>query len=240
MRRSMWIALVVLGGLLFSAALFRPQVSVAQESVNHGTLDVTGQGVLTVDNDTASITLGFSTLRDTPAGAYQDMSDSMNKVVAALKAIGVQDKELKTGTFNLADEYDWSKSPRTFAGYRATNTLVITTQSLDKVADLIDAAVKAGANQVSGVNYSIKDTDELVDKALDLAVDDAKAKAERVAKRMGATVGGVLHITIQTNNREPVYYTGAPGAKAMDSGAAPVFSGTGEFRATVTVTFELN
>jgi len=75
-------------------------------------------------------------------------------------------------------------------------------------------------------------------------VEDAKAKAERVASKLGAKVVGVYRISINDGGRGPIMYDAgmgfAPeGKMAAAPMAVPVFSGTGEYTASVSVTFEI-
>lgn len=243
-KRFGLVTALIATALVVGAVVFRPQASLAETTTPPTrTIAVVGQGKLTAKYDTADISLGFSTDRDTPSGAYQDMSAAMNKVVDALKASGVKEDDMKTGTFNLGAQYDWNNGTQKLVGYRSTNTLTVTTQALDKVAALIQTAVDAGANTVNGVSFSIKDTDELLNKALDAAVDDAKAKADRVATRLGAKVVGVMSITVNDQGRPPIMYDRAMESKALmaapAAAPAPVYSGTGDYSATVSVTFEL-
>jgi uncharacterized protein YggE len=231
-----WIGLLLAAILALGAALFRPEPGHAESPAPaQRTLEVTGQGSLRVKPDTAVITLGVTQLKENPTQAYSAMNEVMARVVAALKAKGVTDDQLKTGMLYLDAQYDWTKEGgQVLKGYRATNTVTVTTQALDKVGVLIQAAMEAGANQLQGVSFQVKDSEALMAQALDLAADDAKAKAERVARRLGVSVVGVYKIDIMDNGR--VFYANEAAAKA---GAAPVFPGTTDFTVTVRVTFEI-
>jgi uncharacterized protein len=247
MRKRLGIvAMLLVGAFALAATVFQPKTTLAETPAPiQRTLDVSGTGTLTVKYDTAEITLGVSELKPASGEAFAAMSTSMDKVVNALKAKGVKDLDLKTGTLQLNAEYDWTKEgQQQLRGFRATNTLHIRTKQLDKVADLVQVAVEAGANQLQGVRFLVEDTDKLLNDALDLAVDDAKAKAERVASRLGTKVVGVYRISVNDGGRGPVMYDAyraeAGYAKPMAAApAAPVFSGTSEYTATVSVTFEL-
>jgi len=245
-HRFAWIGLVLLGGIVLAATAFAPKATNAETPAPiQRTLDVTGQGKLTIKYDTAQITLGVSDLVETATGAYQSMGKKMDTVAKALMETGVKEDDIKTGYISLNAEYDWNKEGgQTLRGYRANNTITITTQKLDTVADLIQIAVDAGANTMQGVQFTVKDTDALLNQALDLAVADAKAKGERVAKALGTEIAGVYRISVQDNGRGPVMYDRGgymtETASAMKAApAAPVFSGTGEYTASVSVTFEI-
>jgi uncharacterized protein YggE len=230
------------GALLLGAALLgRPQVTLAGDvTAAPRTVDVTGRGTVSMKYDSALVTLGVSAMKDSPGAAYDAMAASINSVVAALQAEGVKADDMKTGVLSLNAEYDWVQNEgQRLRGYRATNTITVTTQQLDKVARLAQVAVASGANQLQGVSFAVTDMDAVIDQATDMAVDDAKARAERVAKRLGTSVQGVMRITVGDAGgppRPPIAY--AADAKA-GSAPAPVFSGAAEMAITVNVTFEL-
>lgn len=241
-RYRNWLVGLLLGAAMLTAFMFHPRATLA-ETPEPGSLDVTGHGVMKVKYDQATINLGVTQLRETPTAAFNAMSEDMNKVAAALKAMGITEDQLKTGVLSLDAQYDWVQNEgQKLRGYRATNSITVTTQDLDKVATLIQTAVSNGANQLNGLSFSVKDTDALQNQALDLAVDDAKAKADRVAKRLGAVVAGPRRVTIQDAGR-PITYAPTAYAGAMKADAAlpaPVFSGgTMEYSVTVSVTFDL-
>jgi uncharacterized protein len=237
----------LLTGLLMlgAAVLGRPAVTLAENASTAPvrTMDVTGKGTVAVKYDTANITFGVSELKASPTEAYDAMSADVNQAVAALKAEGVKDDDMKTGVLSLNAEYDWTQDQgQRLKGYRATNTITATTQQLDKVAKLIQVAVSNGANQFQGVNFTVKDLDAAMDQATDIAVDDAKAMADRVAKRLGSRVQGVMKVNVGGADipRPPVVYAAEAKMMAPTGAPAPVFSGSSEVTVTVSVSFELN
>lgn len=233
-----WIG-SLLAAAVVSAFALAPATSYAAETGTTPSVSVTGQGVVVTQYDTAQITLGVTALEKTPLAAYQSMSADMNKVVAALRNAGVKDEQMKTSTFNLSAEYDWTDEGQQLRGFRATNTLVVTTEDLTQVASLVEAAVNAGANQVQDIRFLVKDTDKVMGEALDLAMDDARAKAERAAARLGTTLGRPLSVTVNDGGRYVQWNKMADQAVGSAAEAAPVFSGTEEFTVTVDVTWEL-
>src|SRR5690606_35273998 len=127
------------------------------------------RGQLEVKPDTAVITVGVTEVKPTPIEAYNALSESINKVAEAVMARGVKEGDLQTSVFQLTPEYNWTQERgQELVGYRATNTLSITTQDLDDVAGLIQAAVEAGANDLRGISFSVKDSAKLLEEALKL------------------------------------------------------------------------
>jgi uncharacterized protein YggE len=243
MRKYGWISLILVGMLAVGGMLFQPFVSHADNPSAEAkrTLDVIGQATMVVKYDTATLSFGVSELHPTAVEAYQAMGKQMNAVVEALKSKGIKEEQLKTGTLSLQPEYEWLKEDgQKLRGFRATNSLSVETQELDQVAELMQIAVEAGANQVNGVSFSVKNKERLVQSALDLAVDNAKEKAERVAKRLGTQVAGVYSVQVHDQSGSPVRYEMARKTMAADSASsAPVFQGDGELSVSISVTFEL-
>src|SRR5207253_2031918 len=97
----------------------------------------------------------------------------------------------------------------------------------------IDAAVGAGANQVSGPNLLAADQSAAYREALGAAVADARAKAQALAAAPGLTLGRVTAVSESGATPVPLdLQTGS--AKAPGT---PVEPGTQEIDASVTVTY---
>lgn len=242
MKRTLFAGLLA-AVMLLGAALFPATTTYAEtDSTPTRTLSVTGQGRIELKPDTATISLGISQLKESPAEAYAAMSADLTKIAGAVTAMGVKEDQIQTGVFNLNAEYNWTQDKgQVLMGYRATTTLNISTRELDKVASLVQTAVEAGANQLNGINFHVKDTEKLVEQALDMAVDDARAKADQVAGRLDAKVVRVLNVSIQDNGM-PIYRAmtdSVSGMAAEKAVAAPVYGGTTTFSTSVHVTFEI-
>jgi uncharacterized protein YggE len=152
----------------------------------------------------------------------------MQKVLAALRANGGED--VTTQTVALSTAFDQNGMPN---GFVASNVASATT-SLGGAGALVDAAVTAGANTVSGPSLSRSDADELYRQALAKAVDDAQARAEILAKAAGRSLGRATAIV--ESGSAPVPFA-AKASAAQDS--TPVVSGPQDTSASVTVTYEL-
>jgi uncharacterized protein YggE len=242
MRREWWrVGSLLLGSLVVVLALWQPNRTLAENTTPlQRTLEVSGMGLVKTTYDTATITLGVTTVKESPSAAYSSVGQTADAIVAALRKQGVETLEMKTSQLSLNAEYDWQKEgAQRLIGYRAATNLTITTQALDKVAVFVQAAVDAGANQLQGVSFSLKDAGTTAQIALTQATDDARAKADIVAKRLKTEVIGVTKVTVgSSNNPGPIPYYSGMTKSAADS-AIPVLSGSFEYTANVTITFEL-
>ena len=227
------IALAALAGALLVAfvAVGRPAAARGTPDADR-TISVSGSGAVTVVPDRALLSFGVETRGRTAAEALATNGAAMRKVIAALKAAGVADKDLQTQQVSLSPTY--SDDGETVTGYSASNTVGVTVRKLSQTGTLIDKAVAAGANQVSGPSLDRSDRDQLYRKALEAALADARAKAETIAVAAGLTLGRAAQVQ-ETSAAPPVYMAEAK-AVAADQ-PTPIEAGTQDVQATVTVTF---
>ena len=118
-------------------------------------------------------------------------------------------------------------------GYQASNSVQVTAP-LGKAGDLVDTAVRAGANNVDGPNLDTADKSSLYDKALGKAFADAKGKAQAIASAAGLTLGAP--VKVHEGGSTPVVYA-EQALRAAPSAATPVEAGTQQVQASVTVIY---
>jgi len=221
------IALVAVAAL---AGIGRPDAA-RGETATPDTVTTVGHGVVTVVPDEATVTAGVHTQAATAAEALADNARRMSAVVAALKDAG--GKRLQTQQVSLYPQQD---ADGKVTAYVADNTAAASIGVADAGA-LVDAAVAAGANTVSGPSLGVSDADALYRAALKKAVDDARAKAQALAEAGGFGVGVVSSVTEQSAAAPVPIFERAAAAKAADT--TPVEPGTQDVTADVTVTFRI-
>ncbi len=193
---------------------------------------VTGDGAVTTVPDRAALSFGVSTDAKTASAALHANAAEITRVIAAVKAQGIPAAEIRTELVSLAPRY--TPNGAGLAGYTATNSLAVTVRALDKVGPLIDAAVDAGANQVSGPSLVRSDSAVLYRHALRTAIANAKGKAQTIAAASGLHLRRITDVSEQSS--------GPPLPEAAKAGAAastPIEPGTQTVEATVSVTFSV-
>jgi uncharacterized protein YggE len=162
----------------------------------------------------------------------------MTKVIAAVKAKGIADADLTTQWISLQPQYDYasgSSAPRV-TGYMASQSLSVKVRHIDQAGAIIDAAVAAGATQVSGISFSVADPTAATGQARTAAVADARQHAIALAQAAGVSLGAVISITeVASPNPTPIPYAGAD--LAAPSVKTPVQVGTTEVEVIVQVTY---
>jgi uncharacterized protein YggE len=167
------------------------------------TVQVSGTAVVNVVPDRALIELGVQSNGTTPDAVQYADSVAIQKVIRALKKLGVEAKDIATDVYVIEPIYEDYDSLY-IKGYRIHNMVAVTLRDVKKASAVIAAALKAGANQVVNVEFYTSELRKHRDQARDLAVKAAKEKAQALASAAGAETGCVLYINENTWS----YYNG--------------------------------
>jgi len=198
------------------------------------TITVTGSGKAEGKPDTAIITLGVQTEAATAREAVQENAEKLSKVVEALKELGISEEDLKTTHYSLYPIY--GEGAYVVKGYRVINEVRVVVKDLDKASAILDTGVKAGANRVAGIQFTLSDdvAKELRDIAYKRALENAKAKAEKIAGELGLKITGIASV-----NEASYYIPPYPVAyiKEAEEVGTPIFEGEIEVTVTVQVVF---
>lgn len=197
-----------------------------------GGITVQGTGTVTSVPDQAQLSFGIESQGETARAALAANGAEMRRLIAALKAAGA--KDVKTQYVSVSPRYGDEMS---VLGYVATNAVSATVDQIAKAGAVIDAAVEAGANQVSGPSLSLSDQEQLYRDALEAAVDDARERAEVLASAANVSLGDVKAIVEGGGASPPMPYAADA---AMRAESTPIEAGKHEISATVTVTFSIS
>ena len=212
----------------------------AEERIS--TISVSGEGLIEVAPDRATISVGVVTRDKNAAKVQNDNSRIANEIIKAIAALGIDKKNIRTGNYNFHQYYRQENNKRVADGYEANNTVIIIVDDLNLVGKVIDRSLSNGANNIDALEFGIKDKSSLQNEAIRLAVRDARAKAEVVAAEFGKNIIAVKNISVNSG------YISAPRANkmmmaemSMDSGfETPIESGTLTCSANVHVEFEIS
>lgn len=155
------------------------------------TLTVTATDNVSVEPDLAVLHIGFSTQPEDAKSAYAEGSRASNAIIATLKQAGVPENAIRSESQYL--DRDWSTKLRKFTLHQQWTVKV----SPDRAAEILDAAVNAGATSSGQIEWTVKDEKALEAQALDRAASRAKANAEVLAKGMGVRLGALIYVSNQ-------------------------------------------
>jgi uncharacterized protein len=211
------------------------------------TVTVIGEGTVSVKPDVATATVGVEVVAATVKDATSQASSNMDKVMAALKAAGVQDKDIQTSNYSITFERSSEPKPATSnnegtvsAGlYRVSNMVTVKIRDLTKVGQIMDDVVNAGANTIWGVNFTVDDATKARSDARAKAVDDAATRAAELARLSNVTLGDVLEVS-EVVGAMPIYGAKVNSAVGMGGGGAgPISPGETQISMQLQVTYAI-
>jgi uncharacterized protein YggE len=228
--RLRW-ALLIAAVLLTASAIAgvaQPHLGRSADTPATKTITVSGHGTVTTVPDRASFDFTVETRAQTATGAIAHNGDAAAAVAEAVKNAGVSPADVQTSQISLSPQT--TQDGTTIIGYAASTTISAKT-TIAKAGAVVDAAVKAGANGISGPNLSRSDESGLYRGALKSAVADAKDKAAALAAAAGLTLGGVQSIA-EGGGPTPIPF--AAGKADFSTAIEP---GTQQITADVSVTY---
>lgn len=163
-------------------------------------ITVNGQGEVRTAPDEALVSLGVVAQTERARDAQAEASRIAQAILDAIAALGVPEEAVQTSQLFLTPVYEQQRydqrgnvptEPRIIA-YRASNTVTVRLDDLEKIGPVIDAGIEAGANQLEGVSFQLRDDQAAREEALRLAVAKAKGKAAAIASALGVELGPVL------------------------------------------------
>jgi uncharacterized protein YggE len=240
-RTSLILSIFTLAAIALSAC--GPTTVVANQSPPQRTLNVNGVGTVNLAPDVAYINIGVHTERPTAAEAVSANSGQTQQVIDALKASGVDPKDIRTTNFSIYPntQYDPQTGEKLATTYVVDNTVYVTVHDLEKLGGLLDATVQAGANSVNSIQFDVADKSAAIKQARDQAVKDARAQAQELATAAGVTLGDVQTISFYDNIPAPltdVYGKGGGGMAAADI-AVPINPGQLVLTVSVNMVYEI-
>ena len=220
------------------------------EDTVHSVVSTSGTATVKVDPDKVSVTIGVETQGLTAEEAATKNAELMDKVIAALKELGVTDDQISTSWYNVYPIYDYRSPPcieiypqppdcapkSEITGYRASNSLSVTLDADEDVGKVIDRAVKAGANNVNGVYFFVSEErqQEIREGLIKQAIDNARSRADKAADAVSMNITGVKSISLN-DVYFPVFYKDF--AAEATGASTPILPGQQQVTMTVQVTF---
>lgn len=229
---------------LLCAALFSTATAAAQEVIfpqQPPSIRSSGDAVVTAKPDRAQIDIGVMSRATQSQDAATQNARQLESVLAALRKLLGANADIRTISYNLTPNYTYPRDggEPTVTGYTATNTVRVTLDDLTRVGAVIDAATKAGANQVQNIRFMLKDEQAVRAQALREATTKARAQAEAMASALGLRITRVLSVS-DSGPVMPVIHEMRMAARAEAADVStPVIPGQIEVRANVTLTVEV-
>ena len=207
-----------------------------ENSLQRNIIRVSGFGSSSSTPDMAYAMLAVETIAETAHKAQTMNAAKMNSVLSALKAKGITEDEIETIRYSINPNYDYESKPPRILSYTCRNEVKVTITKIELVGSIIDAAVEAGANRVTHIEFTLSAhlREQLAKKALESAVRDAETKARTIAEALNLEIKGPIQVDIQTGMPiQPYVYR----AETMVGIETPITPGEVQITAAVTIIF---
>ena len=190
-----WLAL---GAGALSAAAPAAGARAAGEKADDSQIVVSGSGEVSLPASRARFAIGITTAAATASAASAENARLAAQVTAALDNAHLDKADLVSSSLTVAPRWEPAEDHRPKrTGFEAAKTLRIDTRKLTELGAYIDAALSAGATDVSDIEFSAQGTESARRRALAQAVAAARADAEAIAQAAGGTLGEPLLISTE-------------------------------------------
>jgi len=201
---------------------------------------VTGDSIVQAQPDTAILTVSVVTQGRRALDAQQENATRSDAVVRALKAAAGANAEVKTSGYSLQPIRVYKEGqPPTITGYEARNSVTVTMPDLTKVGAVIDATAQAGANDVAGIAFTLRQDRAARDQALAEATREAMSKAQVIARALGGRVTRVVEVQEAAVERPRPIYADQTQMRTMAAAPTPIEVGSLEITSRVQLVAEV-
>ena len=210
-------------------------------ALSDGTLlNVSAQAEARRVPDVATISAGVVTQAADGNTAMRQNAEQMAKVMVAIKAAGIAEKDIQTSGISLNPQYRYVENEApSITGYQATNTVSLKVRDITKLGKVLDSLAAQGANQINGPSFQIDQPEPVYDEARLAALKKAKDRAETYAKALDLKVRRIISISEGGGGGfrpVPMMAMSARGKAEMDTAVSP---GETEVSVSLDVVFEL-
>jgi uncharacterized protein YggE len=205
------------------------------------TVMIEGVGVVAARTDVARTVMGMRTEADTVGAAQQENTSIISDLKDRLLELGVEEDDIQTTSYNIYPLYRYTEeNGQELRGYEVFQELGVKIRDLARANDVLALAGDVGANTISGLQFTVDDSEAYVDQAREEALAEVKKKAQMLAQELGVDLVKVVSYEESTGQQQlldspyPILREAGYGA-----GGSSIESGTNDVSVTARVTFEI-
>ena len=236
LRWSGVLALLVLSLFLLTAT------NQIKNDPTANTISFSGEGKVSAIPDIAKVNFAIITQAATSKQAQDANSPKSKVIVDFLKKQGIEDKDIKTTSYNIYPQYNYpSFDTPEIKGYEVSQNFEVKIRNLDKTNVILDGLVSAGANNISNLNFTVDEPEKLQTEARSKAIADAKKKAEELEDQLGVNLGKIINFSENSGGYPvPLYFKAEGLGGGMGGDVGPeIPTGENEIKISVTITYQI-
>ncbi len=252
------IRIIVGLGILLALFLFAATVVKMKEYrfVGSGvsatnTITVSGTGKIDRAPDTAKISFTVTDEQKEVKSAQKNVSDKIDAVTKSLKELGIDEKYIKTDSYNSNPQYDYintircittpcpSNSTPVLRGYEVSHNVTVSVKNLDTVSAVLGTLGDVGVTNVSGPNFGFDDDKAIAREARDLAIKDARTEAQKLAQSLNVHIVRIVSFS-ENGGAYPMMYAARDNVAGLEKATNPSLPiGDQNITSNVTVVYEI-
>ena len=246
-KENKLLAVLLIVGIIWIAGQIRNDFKehryIGRPTDIRDTITIEGEGKVTAIPDIATVEAGIMTEKSDVLAAQKENTDKMNALTKRVKDLGVEEKDVQTTNYQIYPQYDYLEGRQRLRGYQVTQSVKVKIRDLSKIGEILSAAGASGANQVSGVSFTIDEPEALRQQAREKALDNALQKAKSLADHAGVKLGKIVSFSESGGGAPPVPYYARAEAFGMGGDAAvkapDIQAGSLEVVVSVNVSYEI-
>lgn len=251
------VLLTLVLSLLSSAYLNLERAKYAHGEVTDrpATISVSGEGEVLAIPDIGRFSFSVLAEADDATTAQEESGQKINTILAYLKEVGVEDKDIKNLSYNLHPKYRYEeqvcpagtfceRGRRIQDGFEVSQTIEVKVRDTDEAGSILSGVGERGATNISGLSFTIDDEESLKEESRAKAIADAKAKAEVLADQLGVSLVRILDFSEGGYAPMPYMERAEAFSVAMDDaggvgGGPSVPTGEQSTKSNVTLIYEI-
>jgi uncharacterized protein YggE len=236
--------------LLASIYLIFSIFAIVDSDTGYNVITVEGEAEVFAVPDIATFNFTVTETSEDASVSQENTAKKVESAIDALKKEGVDEKDIKTSSYNSYPKYEWIQTEcvafpcepgkRELVGYEVRQTVSVKVRDTDKAGSILADIADLGIGTVSGISFTIDDEDALKEQARSAAIADAKAKAKKMAKELGVKLDDIVSFS---EGDDPYYYDsyGVMEARSLESPKVDAELPLGENKivSRVYITFEI-
>ena len=233
-------ALIVLLAL-FLAVKIKTELKGYNRHFPASTITISGEGSVFVRPDIATVSVGVTKINKEAGEAQKQVTVVMNKVAEFLEDNGIQEKDVKTTTYDISPNYEYlpNRAPR-ITEYRVHHVFQVKIRDLIKVGEILSGVGAVGANDIGSLAFTVDDPDVSKKEARAEAIKEAKDKAKVLSKQLGVRLKKITSYYESEGFSDTIFYESSEFGRGGDYPApVPIPTGENEIKVNVSITYEI-
>lgn len=246
-----WVVLIVLA-LFLAVETLGALKNLRDTNPTYNSISVSGVGEAVSIPDIATFSFTVSADAKVVDDAQGEVTKKMDTILSGLKALGIEEKDIKTTDYSLRPKYAYGQiicsqafcppSRQIQDGYTVSHDISVKVRSTEDVGKALALVGESGATNISNITFTIDDPDKILNEARAEAIQDAKGKAKLLAKALGVRLVRIVSFYDNTGGGPMPYAMEAMGGDMMKATSIPaptIPTGENKVSVDVTVVYEI-